>query len=69
MQKHFMCTISEFIVEKDVHFNVSNKLMDIVKRLVEPIKKSNRNLTTDNYYTNYKLAIYLLENGLYSKGQ
>lgn len=50
--------------QKDGHFNVSNKPMDIVKRLVEPIKNSNRNLTTDNYYTSYELTMYLLKNGL-----
>ncbi|KAL4101127.1 hypothetical protein QTP88_021147 [Uroleucon formosanum] len=44
--------------------NNSNKPTDIVKRLVEPIKNSNRNLTTDNYYTSYPLAEYLLQVGL-----
>lgn len=39
--------------QKDGPFNVSNKPMDIVKRLVEPKKNSNRNLTTDNYGTSY----------------
>ncbi|KAG5870235.1 hypothetical protein JTB14_029109 [Gonioctena quinquepunctata] len=38
----------------------SNKAKDIVKRLVVPIEKSKRNVTTDNYYTSYPLAIYLL---------
>jgi len=42
----------------------SNKPTDIVKRLVEPIKNSNRNLTTDNYYTSYPLAEHLLQVGL-----
>lgn len=45
-------------------FAVSNKAIDVVKRLVEPIKNSNRNLTTDNYYTSYELAMYLLDNGI-----
>lgn len=44
--------------------NNSNKPTDIVKRLVEPIKNSNRNLTTDNYYTSYPLAEHLLQVGL-----
>lgn len=44
--------------------NNSNKPTDIVKRLVEPIEKSNRNLTTDNYYTSFPLAEYLLQVGL-----
>lgn len=50
--------------KKDGSFNVSNKPIDIVRSLVEPIKNSNRNLTTDSYYTSYDLAMYLLENGL-----
>lgn len=45
-------------------YKTSNKPFDIVQRLVDPIKKSNRNLTTDNYYTSYPLAEYLLQNGL-----
>lgn len=44
--------------------NNSNKPTDIVKRLVEPIEKSNRNLTTDNYYTSFPLAEHLLQVGL-----
>lgn len=35
--------------QKYVPFDLSNKPMDIVTRLIEPIKNSNRNLTTDNY--------------------
>ena len=42
----------------------SNKPDDVVKRLVKPIEKTNRNLTTDNYYSSYPLAEYLLEKGL-----
>lgn len=42
----------------------SNKSEDIVKRLVAPIEKSKRNVTTDNYYTSYPLANYLLTKGL-----
>lgn len=65
MQEHFMSIILKFTVEnKKMGILVYPINMDIVKRLVEPIKKSNRNLTTDNYYTSYELAIYLLENGL-----
>ena len=42
----------------------SNKPDDVVKRLVKPIEKTNRNLTTDNYYSSYPLAEYLLGKGL-----
>ncbi|XP_071639586.1 piggyBac transposable element-derived protein 4-like [Temnothorax longispinosus] len=41
-------------------FNESNSPTDIVKRLVEPIEGSNRNLTTDSWYTSLPLAEYLL---------
>nr|XP_022903858.1 piggyBac transposable element-derived protein 4-like [Onthophagus taurus] len=42
----------------------SNKPEDIVTRLIEPIEKTKRNLTTDNYYSSYPLAEKLLEKGL-----
>ncbi|XP_039288779.1 piggyBac transposable element-derived protein 4-like [Nilaparvata lugens] len=45
-------------------FCISNKATDVVKRLVAPIEKTHRNLTTDNYYTTYDLAQYLLEGGI-----
>lgn len=51
-------------VQRDGPYKTSNKPFDIVKRLVEPIKKTHRNVTTDNYYTSYPLAQYLLQNGL-----
>ena len=49
-------------------FFQSNKAMDIVKRLMAPILNSNRNLTTDNFYTSYELAHYLLDNGITTIG-
>jgi hypothetical protein len=39
-----------------------NTPTDIVKRLVSPIENSNKNVTTDNWYTNIPLLHYLLEN-------
>lgn len=42
-------------------YQVSNSPNDIVKRLVEPIKGTNRNVTTDNWYTSVKLANELLD--------
>jgi hypothetical protein len=42
----------------------SNKPYDVVVRLKDPIKKSNRNVTADNYFSSYPLAEYLLKNGL-----
>lgn len=42
-------------------YEVSNSPEDIVKRLVKPIEYTNRNLTTDNWYTSLKLATYLLD--------
>lgn len=45
-------------------YRVSNKPADIVKRLVEPLEGSNRNITTDNWYTSPTLARDLLKEGL-----
>lgn len=45
-------------------YRVSNKSADIVKRLVEPLEGSNRNITTDNWYTSPTLARDLLKEGL-----
>lgn len=42
-------------------YQVLNSPNDIVKRLVQPIKGSGRNVTTDNWYTNVKLATELLD--------
>ena len=42
--------------QPDGPYSVSNKPADIVKRLVEPSKGKNRNLTTDNWYTSYLLT-------------
>ncbi|CAH1973367.1 unnamed protein product [Acanthoscelides obtectus] len=50
--------------QRDGPFQTSNKPFDIVRRLVDPLKNSKRNLTTDNYYRSYPLADYLLQNGL-----
>lgn len=41
-----------------------NKPFDVVMRLVKGIKGSNRNPTTDNYFTSYMLAEHLLSIGL-----
>ncbi|XP_060846028.1 piggyBac transposable element-derived protein 4-like [Rhopalosiphum padi] len=42
-------------------YDNSNAPMEIVKRLITDIEKSNRNLTTDNYYTSIPLAEYLMQ--------
>ena len=42
----------------------SNKPYDIVKNLIKPLKLTNRNVTTDNYFSSYSLAQYLLSVGL-----
>lgn len=47
--------------QKPGQFFVSNKPHDIVMRLIEPLKNSKRNLTTDNYYGSYPLAQELLQ--------
>lgn len=45
-------------------FATTNKPFDIVNRLTGPIKKTNRNVTTDNWFSSYPLAENLLRNGL-----
>ena len=42
-------------------YGVRNTATDIVKQLVSPIENSNKNVTTDNWYTNIPLLHYLLE--------
>lgn len=37
-------------------FDVSNKPADIVKRMIEPIKGTGRNLTADNWFTDFDLV-------------
>lgn len=45
-------------------YEASNSAIDIVNRLIIPFKGSNRNLTTDNWYTSYLLAKSLLQNNI-----
>ncbi|CAH1996523.1 unnamed protein product [Acanthoscelides obtectus] len=54
----------KYIVDYNVRDPSKIQTNHIVQRLVEPIKNTKRNLTTDNYYTSYELAEYLLKNGL-----
>lgn len=50
--------------QPDGPFQVSNTPADIVKRLVKNIEGSNRNITTDNWYTSCQLADDLLQKKL-----
>ncbi|XP_055928586.1 piggyBac transposable element-derived protein 4-like [Argiope bruennichi] len=61
--KTFYCSNMEIYIGKQPPgpFAVENKPLDIVKRLVMPIENSNKNLTTDNWYTSFPLVVYLLE--------
>lgn len=43
-------------------FEVSNKPADVVKRLIQPIEGSGRNLTADNWFTDFDLVEYLRKN-------
>nr|CAI5865082.1 unnamed protein product [Callosobruchus analis] len=51
-------------IQEDGPHVCSNKPFDLVKRLVKPLEKSNRNITTDNYFSSIQLADYLLTVGL-----
>lgn len=50
--------------QKGGSYMTSNKPFDIFKRMTNPIINSNRNLTTENYFSSYELAEYLLDAGL-----
>nr|CAI5850239.1 unnamed protein product [Callosobruchus analis] len=50
--------------QKDGAHVCSNKPFDLVKRLVKPLEKSNKSITTDNYFSSIQLADYLLTVGL-----
>lgn len=42
-------------------FSLSNKPFDVVNRLVQPISKTGRNVTFDNWFTSYELVSHLLK--------
>lgn len=50
--------------QKNGPYMTSNKPFDICKRMTNPIINSHCNLTTDNYFSSYELAEYLLGPGL-----
>lgn len=41
-------------------YSLSNSAFDVVERLIQPISKSNRNLTFDNWFTSHELMMHLL---------
>jgi len=50
--------------QKPGPYETSNKPFDIVKTLTELLKRTNRNVTTDNWFSSYPLAEYLSSVGL-----
>lgn len=50
--------------QKYARYTPSNKPFEICKRMTNQIINSNRNLTTDDYFSSYQLAEYLLGAGL-----
>lgn len=42
-------------------FSASNKPFDVVDRIVQPITRTNRNVTFDNWFTSYELVHHLLK--------
>nr|XP_022911139.1 piggyBac transposable element-derived protein 4-like [Onthophagus taurus] len=47
--------------QNDGSFKVSNTTVDVTMRLTEPIHRSGRNLTIDNWFTSFPLAELLLQ--------
>lgn len=45
-------------------FQVSNKPEDVVKRLLEPLYNTGRNITTDNWFSSIDLMLYLRDKNL-----
>ncbi|CAK1595330.1 unnamed protein product [Parnassius mnemosyne] len=41
-------------------YAVSNKPFEVVERLIQPVSRSHRNLTFDNWFTGYELMLHLL---------
>nr|XP_022900753.1 piggyBac transposable element-derived protein 4-like [Onthophagus taurus] len=50
--------------QPDGPYKLSNKPVDVVKRLVVPIHNSGRNVTIDNWFTSYDLVDYLTQKRL-----
>lgn len=49
-------------VQPDGPFKLDNSASSVVKRLVQPIRNTGRNITTDNWFTSVPLAIDLFNN-------
>lgn len=47
--------------QPDGPFEISNKVPDLVKRMIRPISGTNRNVTIDNWFTSIPLALDLLK--------
>lgn len=47
--------------QPDGPYQISNSPIDVVKRLVDPIKGSNRNVVMDNWFMSIPLATELLD--------
>lgn len=59
---HFISNIEIYCGQQsEGAYKVQNTPTEIVKRLVDPIKDTKRNLTTDKWYTNVPLAQILLD--------
>ncbi|CAB3260710.1 unnamed protein product [Arctia plantaginis] len=61
--KTFYITNLEIYAGKqpDGPYAKSNKPFDVVDRIVQPVSKTNRNITFDNWFTSYELVLHLLK--------
>ncbi|GBP09473.1 Dynactin subunit 4 [Eumeta japonica] len=68
-QSFYTGSMEVYIGQNDGPYQQSNAAIDVVKRLVEPIKNTHRNVVMDNWFTNFPLFHDLLkEYGLTALG-
>ncbi|UYV68007.1 hypothetical protein LAZ67_5002775 [Cordylochernes scorpioides] len=60
IETYVLCCSRTSYVQREGPYQISKSSNNVVERLVLPIFGSKRNITTDNWYTSYPLAVALL---------